>query len=611
MRAERSAVALLAVGALLLTGCASMPSSGDVRKIEGSQRSDGEAQVRVFGVPPQDGERPAQIVRGFLEATTSDEAEYETAREYLTKEKAESWDPSAGTVVISGGPEVPPGGVLPDSEESGFTVEVTGSRVAEVDGKHAYTPAEGPYLGLFHLSQEDGEWRIDKLPDGLVLGEADFQRIYRSVNTYYYAGLGPEAGDVPQGKNVLVGDPVYVRRRIDPVTETVRALLNGPTDWLRPVATSAYPTGVRLASGERQLALDDSGELQVSLASGAKGQPLRVERKQCERMAAQLLHTVDHQSSTRVKRVVLENERGDLLCGLRSQEAQRYAPGALNGRAAMQYYLDETSRLVALGDEQRAGVPVDGPFGTGQLAMRHVAVSRGETRAAGVSLDGSSLYVGPLHAPEPFGKPVLTSAGLPKDETAGLTAPSWDGLGDLWVADRAPEKPRLLRIPDGRGTPERVDVPGLGEGRIEALRVAADGIRIVLLVREGEAVTLMLGRVERENDEAGRPRAKVTGLRNVAPQLENVVAASWAGGSRLVVVGKESGGVQQVRVMSTDGSPGTPAKLPNVNEIEGIAASEDEDKPLLADSAEGIVRLPRDGDWQEVTEHGSAPVYPG
>ncbi|WP_431784004.1 LpqB family beta-propeller domain-containing protein [Streptomyces chumphonensis] len=609
MKADRKAAgAALTAGLMLLTGCASMPSSGEVKPIEGNQRSDGDATVRVFGVPPQSGERPAQIVRGFLEATTSDEAEYETARQYLTEETAGEWDPFAGTTVVSGGPDVPPAGVLPDAEESGFTVEVTGTRLAEVDGKHAYTPASGPYLGAFHLVEEEGEWRIDQLPDGLVLGEADFERIYRSVNTYYYAGLGPQAADVPRGKNLLVADPVYVRRRIDPVTETVRALLGGPTDWMRPIVTSAYPTGVRLAP-EQTLALDDAGALQVKLTSGVQDRPLRVQRTQCERMAAQLLHTVDHQSSARVHRVTLQNERGARLCGLGNEEAHRYAPGALNGRAAMQYYLDGDRRLVALGEAQESGIPVDGPFGTGSLPMRHVAVSRSETLAAGVSLDGARLHVAPLHSDVPFQAPVLVSRG--ESESVRLTAPSWDGLGDLWVADQDPEDPRLLRLRDGEGTPQRVDVDGLGEGRIEALRVAADGVRIALLVREGDAVTLMLGRVEREYDDDGRPRVRVTGLRDVAPQLENVVAVSWAGGSRMVVVGKEAGGVQQVRVMSTDGSPGTPAKLPNVNKIESIAASEDEDKPLLAFSAEGIVRLPRDGDWQEVTEEGSAPVYPG
>ncbi|MCX2970812.1 MULTISPECIES: LpqB family beta-propeller domain-containing protein [Streptomyces] len=610
MRADRTtAGALLAACLALLTGCASMPSNGEVKPIEGRQPTEADAHVRVFGVPPDPGEHPLQIVRGFLEATTSDEAEFETARKYLTEQTAREWDPFAGTTVVSAGPEVPPGGALPDTDGDGYTVEVTGERTARVDEKSAYTPKDGSYLGNFHLTQEDGQWRIDRLPDGLVLGEADFERIYRSVNTYYFAALGPEAGGVRGGRNLLVADPVYLRRHVDPVTETVRALLRGPTDWLHPVVTSAFPTGVRLAPKQR-LALDDSGALRLRLTGADAERSLGVERAQCVRMAAQLLHTVDHQSSSPVKSVTLRDEGGGKMCDLGREAAQRFAPGLLNGRAAHSYYLDGDRRLVALDEDEESGSAVDGPFGTGQLPLRDVAVSRDEESAAGVSLDGAALYVAPLDTKAPYDPPVVSSSGQSESE-GRLTAPSWDGLGDLWVADRNPRDARLLRLRSGAGEPQEVRVQGLGDGRIEAIKVAADGVRVALLVREGDRTTLQLGRVERESDAEGRPSATVTGLRGIAPHMENVTTVSWAGGSRLVVVGKEFGGVQKVRVMSTDGSPGAPAKLPGVNEIESIAASEDESKPLLADSAEGIVRLPPDGDWQEVAEEGSAPAYPG
>ncbi|MDK1476924.1 LpqB family beta-propeller domain-containing protein [Streptomyces sp. 549] len=609
MRAERrGGVAVLTACALLLSGCASIPSDGEVKRIESPQRAEADSQVRVFGVSPQKGQQPPQIVRGFLEATTSDEANFDTARKYLTEEESRRWDPFASTTVVAGGPDVPSDGVRADRDGQGFSIEVTGTQVAAVDVKNAYTPAEGTYRQVFHLTRAKNEWRIDRLPDGLVMGEADFQRIYRSVNTYYFANLGPEAAAVPSGRNVLVADPVYLRRRIDPVTETVSSLLDGPTDWLSPVVSTSFPAGVRLAPGQR-LALDESGGLEVRLTAGRGGGRVNVDERQCVRMAAQLLHTVDQQSSSRVQRVALADRQGRTLCEQSDEEAQVYSPGLLNGQATHQYFVDAAHRLVALQEQQDTAVPVRGPFGQGEVPFRSVAVSRDEGMGAGVSLDGRSLYVDPLSADVQFDAPVLTSAGA--KERDRLTAPSWDGLGDLWVADRNPGQSRLLRLRGGRGDAEEVEVPGLGSGRIESLHMSADGTRIALLVTADDLTTLQLGRVERENDAGGEPVVKVTGLRPVAPLLENVVAASWAGGSRMVVVGKESGGVQQLRVISTDGSAGTPPKLPGVNNVKGIAASEDEEKPLLADSEEGIVRLPRDADWQEVTKKGSAPVYPG
>jgi hypothetical protein len=87
---------------------------------------------------------------------------------------------------------------------------------------------------------------------------------------------------------------------------------------------------------------------------------------------------------------------------------------------------------------------------------------------------------------------------------------------------------------------------------------------------------------------------------------------SWAGDNRLVVVGSEKGGVQQMRYVQVDGSTpvGTaPSALTGVKEI---AASEDERLPLVAHSLEdGIVRLSSGEQWQKVDKDGTAPVYPG
>ncbi|HEX5565899.1 MAG TPA: LpqB family beta-propeller domain-containing protein [Streptomyces sp.] len=611
-RAPRGAVVLLSAVALLITGCAAMPSEGDVRQVDPFPRTDTDSQVRVFGVSPRKDALPSQIVRGFLEATTSDEPDFTTAREYLTRRTARDWDPFARTTVLGGAPSVLFQSGTTSREGTGYTIEVTGSTVAVVDGERAYRPSEGTYRERFHLVQVGGEWRIDRLPDGLVLAEADFQRIYRSVNTYYYAALGPQVAAVERGRDVLVADPVYLRRRIDPVTETVRALLTGPTGWLAPAVDTAFPDGTRLADGAR-LSLDESGVLTVPLSRGKAGRherPILVDRAQCRRMAAQLLHTVDGQVSNRVGQVRLTLGRdGRELCVQSREDAQAYAPGRLNGVTHHAYFVDAEQKLVTVVEGTDRVSPVGGPFGGGRIRLGAVSVSRDEQHGAGVSLDGRALFVAPLSADAELGVPLVQSEA--HSEKDRLTAPSWDGLGDLWVADRDPDRPRLLRLHGGREKPEEVEVIGLGGGRIEALRVSSDSVRIAMLIREDGRTTLQLGRIERGGVGGGGPRVAVEGLRPVAPQMEEVVDASWAGDSRLVVVGREPGGVQQLRYTATDGSPASLSTLPGLNEVTGVAASEDEEKPLLADTREGIARLSRDADWELVTEKGSTPVYPG
>lgn len=192
MRRQAGRAALLGC-LVLLAGCASMPSSGEVSKVGSEAHNDADSQVRVYGVKPQKGELAADIVSGFLEATTSNEADYDTAREYLAKGLKKTWQPNRKITILSGGAVQ---SVQAGSTNSSTTVSLSGTAVAAVDSKHAYravSAASKDFSAGIHLSKERGEWRIDSVPDGLVLSEADFLRLYQSVDIYYYASIGQAA----------------------------------------------------------------------------------------------------------------------------------------------------------------------------------------------------------------------------------------------------------------------------------------------------------------------------------------------------------------------------------------------------------------------------------
>ncbi|WP_327395646.1 LpqB family beta-propeller domain-containing protein [Streptomyces phaeochromogenes] len=593
-------------GAVLLTGCASMPDGGDLRGVEASQRPD--PQVRVFAMPPREDAQPEEIVQGFLEALTSDDPGFETARKYLTGEASKEWRPNQSTTVLADGPNTA-------AEHSGsreatgdYVYSLTGTRVAKVDSQFAYEPAAGTYNELVHLAkykEKDGsrQWRIDELPQGLVMGKSDFQRNYLSVNKYYFASNTSGRSDDQLG---AVADPVYVREQVDPVTQMVRSVLKGPTSWLKPVVRSSFPTGTALKKGVKTLAPDDQNRLTVPLNDKAD----RIGQSVCTEMAAQLLFTLEDLTPTGIDEVVLQRSDGTQSCALRASKAEIYVAHGPAKRAEYEYFIDGEKRLVRIastGSEQEPE-PVPGALGDGDKALRSAAVSRDEDTAAGVSLDGRSLYVGSLASGGSLGEPVLRSKA--KSEDDGLTTPSWDASGDLWVADRDPKSSKLLLLTKGAGEPLVVTTPGL-EGRIEAVRVAADGVRIALIVRKDDRTTLLLGRIERQNGSDGKPSVSIHELRSVAPQLEEVTAMSWAGDSRLVVVGREARVVQQIQYVQVDGSTPVgpaPAALTGVKEI---AASEDERLPLVAHSEDGIVRLSSGSQWQTVVKTGMAPVYPG
>ncbi|MFH9553897.1 LpqB family beta-propeller domain-containing protein [Streptomyces sp. NPDC017435] len=600
-RTPGRAVAYTACGVVLLAGCASMPDSGDLRGVESTPRQD--TQVRVFAMPPQDDAQPSEIVQGFLEALTSDDPGYSTARQYLTERAAQRWQPERSTTVLADGPatESRPAGSREDGND--YSYVLTGTKVATVDAQQSYAPASGTYGQPIHLSRDKktGQWRIDALPQGVVMGKSDFRRNFLSVNKYYFASNTTADGS---GQPMTVADPVYVRERVDPMTQMVRSVLTGPTSWLRPVVRSSFPTGTALPKGVTALAPDDQNKLTVPLNDKAA----HIGQGRCEEMAAQLLFSLQSLSPA-VDEVALR-AGGTQLCSLNEERAATVAARGSETNPGYLYFIDGQHRLVRMtsGSGNTKADPVPGALGDGTKALRSVAVARDEHSAAGVALDGKTLYVTSTVSGSSIGDPVLQSAG--KTETDRLITPSWDAQGDLWVADRNPSAPRLLLLEKGGGQPLTVLTPGL-DGRIDAVRVAADGVRIALVVDKGGKQSLLIGRIERGPGNGTQPSVSLQELRSTTPELEQVKAVSWAGDSRLVVVGRESGGVQQVQYVQCDGSIPEAGTLPGLTEVTSIAASEDSDVPLFATSKDGLLWLPGGSGWRTLKETASVAFYPG
>ncbi|MEV0414805.1 LpqB family beta-propeller domain-containing protein [Streptomyces sp. NPDC050448] len=601
------AVRAYAFGAagLLLAGCASMPDHGEIREVRASQGVD--SQVRVFGVPPADKASAADIVDGFLEAMTSDDPQLQTARKYLTEDAAKNWKPGAAVTVLSAG--IDRFSVQGEKDPSGPRWKMTGKKLATVDERSAYQPETtgARYEEFLQLVQENKQWRIATPPSSLVLSESDFQRIYMPVNKYYFAG------------GSLVADPVYVRQRsdpdsrMDPTTQTVQSLLAGPSKWLGPVVTSSFPTGTELRAGTKSLAYDGQNALKVPLNDKVDN----VAQPQCQKMAAQLLYTVQDLTASRLARVELLRADRSSLCSVTDAAAAAIAHRVPSPE--YQYYVDSESRLVrmkldiASEDQQYRAEPVPGPLSPTATSpgfkVGSAAVSYDEKRAAVVSEDGHGLYLVNLTTAGPMPQPVLIGKAAKPN---GLGAPSWDAAGDLWIADQDPQNPGLYRVAGGTGTPQRIDVAGL-DGRITALKASPDGVRIALLVlQKDNRKRLYIGRIEQPDGSrsAGSP-VSVRELRPAAPQMADVTALSWAPRGRLLVVGRESGGVVQARYMLADGSM-VAASLPGATGLVSVAATEDEKKPVVAASDEdGIVWLPPGAQWRTVAAGGRAPVYPG
>ncbi|MEV0536384.1 LpqB family beta-propeller domain-containing protein [Kitasatospora sp. NPDC050463] len=615
-----AAVAGVVLGTLLAGGCAAMPDSGGVGKVELAQDAvDKNLQVRVFPMAPPKGAKPRDLLAGFLDAVTADES-YDTARMYLTDEAAAKWKPDARIQVLSATPSLATQTVA--EADTSFAAPVSGKVVAEVDAKHSYTFLDGQKDVDFQFSfvrdKKSGEWRIDALPDGVLMNETNFRLSYRQVDRFFYAADDPSApgGSAVGSPEVLIADPIYLRRRIDPVTSAAKAVVAGPSDWLAPVARTAFPPGTAV----ERVSLDEARTAHVVLAGVDLGGAIL-----CKRMAAQLFYTLADQGKGQVEKLDLKGPR-NTGCQATRGDLSRTGPGALAGAASQKQFFQRADNGVLVeAQETGDGTAVRGPLGkpqpTGKEPLGTIAVARDGERAAAIGGKGHLLYTVSLSdGAQTMPEPVLTTPvrSGQKDED-GLTSPSWDGHGDLWLVDRDPQNRRVVMV-RGNLPPVTVPVDGPDGQALQDLKISSDGVRIALVFRDQRgAQSLWLGLVEHGGTK-DVPTARITGLRRVAPAVTEVSSVSWAEADQLLVLGKEKGRLQQLHYISTDGSQSSEAPsqggegMASAEAAESRADTMDQAPPVLArQAADGKIYRLVNSQWRELVLNfrASSFLYPG
>ncbi|MFD7308955.1 hypothetical protein [Promicromonospora sp. NPDC059942] len=98
-RAANTAVAVVValLAAVGLGACAQIPTSGPVRV--GTAPVEPQTDIALLPRGPMPGTEPQAIVSGFLgaaAAAATSPKEFQTAREFLTSEVADAWDPGRG-----------------------------------------------------------------------------------------------------------------------------------------------------------------------------------------------------------------------------------------------------------------------------------------------------------------------------------------------------------------------------------------------------------------------------------------------------------------------------------------------------------------------------------
>ena len=181
----------------VLAACSIVPTSSNTVQITQAATRPTE-EVGIEPLPPEPGATPEEIVRDFIDASASRVAGHPVAQKYLAPQAAESWSDAAQISVIS--QEF--ASVTTDAD----SVRVTANLVGTVDQRGVFQIGgnSGVFSREFNVAMVDGEWRITNPPDGLIMLDLDFVRLYSRLQAYFLDPTGQRV--VPDPRYLISGE---------------------------------------------------------------------------------------------------------------------------------------------------------------------------------------------------------------------------------------------------------------------------------------------------------------------------------------------------------------------------------------------------------------------
>lgn len=581
-----------------LAGCGGLPVDGPV--VRGDEMGLPAApSIRQHFAAPDPGASPAEIVRGFVAAGASPGENYRAAREYLTSDFSDDWLPRSRSVVIV--PSIHPLRVESlASQADRRTVLLSGSATAVVASNGRYTEvAAATRSAEVGLVQENGEWRIDRLPVdfGLWLEEFDFDAAFGAFSVAYVAATD----------RVVIPD-----RHWFPITNAIpttlaRAQLEPVPPYLAGAAVTGFPLLTRLRVDA--VAVTD-GVANLDLTS----QALDGTADQRRAAFAQTWVTMNQAPGVRAVSLAVGSQRlttGGVADRVGGLDEVGYTLAGAAGADEVVLRNGSSLRTVAAADVRSSRVQPEGAFLPAlDAAWSALAVAPDLEELAATSGDRAGLIRWRRDPAAPGGGRSAIQPAFGRE----LTRPSYDAAGGLWVAGVTPNGETAAWVFDvgsdlRQGTPRRVQAAWLAGHRVIGLRVSPEGQRVAALIRSPRGpVRLAVAGIQR--DSTGRAVSLADPL-FIGGSLSTAHGVTWASGHSVAVVGRARGQDEDhALLVGVDGRLHDGYGVLPPDAAGGTPVSSGPTRGLLVTAPSGRVYQAVAGGWQQVVQ-ATDLVVPG
>lgn len=543
-----AAPAIAAVAAVILSSCVAIPTSGAVITGREITAQDIERGSEVIPEGPVAGADQQAILSGFI-AAHSGSRSYDVARQFLSRGFADDWDPGASVLIRSGSSTTERLG------ENSMAFSIVVSATVDRDGMYNEYPA-APQTLVYEFIQENGEWRINAAPDGVVLSSGTFPKLFTD-HTLYFLDANREAL-VPDVRWFPNGTAAF---------RVVSALLNGPPAWLQGAVGTAFPEGTQLSS-PRRVAIEENVVAVVDLTEEA----LSANDTQRQLMRLQLEASLGAVPSVSSAKLTVGGTPLEI------------APLRAN---APQLRPQVDSRLLALRDGEFGYLANDRVTAIDGLSEKVVATNPTDVTLAATGTVAATLgQNGVSIVRSGVDNPLLV------DGRPGLIAPTMDSYGYVWTVQRA--DPGSIRVSDLEGNSTALTTTLPRDGEIVSLEIARDGTRIAALLATDAGTRLVVSSIIRDQNQAYLPVSWGS-----EPRIDRIVDrgvaldATWVDELSVATLSEVAGSVevvsQQIGGKQNDlGSPGPAVSIVGGNTEAGLR--------VLAEN--GVISTRRGSGWQ-------------